>query len=98
MSESIQVITKSGNTVLLALVSNGDGTYSVSVSTAGGAGDVVTIAQLPPAAVPADGGTTPSTTRINTLLSGYNGSTWDFLRTALVAVQTTFVGILNTIP
>ncbi len=36
---------------------------------------------LPNAAALADGSATPTTTRIGSLITGYNGTTWDFLRT-----------------
>ncbi len=36
---------------------------------------------LPNTATLADAGATPTTTRIGSLITGYNGATWDFLRT-----------------
>lgn len=40
---------------------------------------------------------TANTQQVEARLQGYNGTTWDRIRTALVAVQTTFVGILNVL-
>lgn len=40
---------------------------------------------------------TQNSESVEARLTGFNGTTWDRIRTGLVAVQTTFVGLLNTI-
>lgn len=54
---------------------------------------------FPSAANPSDGVTnSESTPSLRARLIGYNGTTWDRVRTGLTTVQTAFTGILNTIP
>lgn len=45
----------------------------------------------------ADATANPTTVSEGAYLQGFNGTTWDRIRTGLVAVQTTFVGLLNAI-
>lgn len=59
-----------------------DGSNAVSNITANADGSSNTRNQMP----------------IDSRLEGYNGSTWDRIRTALIGVQTTLTGMLNTLP
>lgn len=49
------------------------------------------------AAAAADAKANPTAGLLQSIMSGFNGATWDRIRTGLVGVQTTFVGVLNTI-
>lgn len=49
------------------------------------------------AAVAADAKANPTAGLLQSLLVAFNGATWDRVRSGLVGVQTTFVGLLNTI-
>lgn len=51
-------------------------------------------------AVPADAKTNASATSglVQALLSGFNGTTWDRIRTGVTALSSTLTGYLNTIP
>lgn len=49
------------------------------------------------AVLAADAMAKPTTTSVLSWLVGYNGTTGDLIRSGLVAVQTSFVGLLNTI-
>lgn len=71
-----------------------DGTPDVFVK--GGSGG---LDELPAPSAPADGEANPSTvSRIGALLFGFNGATWDRIRTALTTPSSTLTGILNALP
>jgi len=54
---------------------------------------------FPVASASADGATNVTlVTKIGSRLEAYNGATWDMARSGLTAVQTTVVGLLNTMP
>lgn len=60
----------------------GDGTSQITLTTANGDSVSNSSVRLP----------------VNARLDGYNGATWDRLRAGLTGVQTTFTGLLNTVP
>ena len=60
--------------------------------------DAVGGAIFPVAAALADAAANGVVTQIGARLEGYNGATWDMLRTGLTGVQATVVGLLNTLP
>jgi hypothetical protein len=49
-------------------------------------------------AVSADAVANPTVSKIGTFLSGFNGTTWDRLRTGTSAISATLTGFLNTLP
>ncbi len=55
-------------------------------------------AKLPAVAVGADAVANPTLSKIFTFLMGFNGTSWDRLRTAVVSITSTLTGFLNTIP
>lgn len=59
---------------------------------------ISTNANTPDASTTADAESNPSTTRTGSLGYSYNGSTWDRVRSGIVAVATSFVGWINTLP
>lgn len=52
---------------------------------------------FPVAAAQADATANPTTTNVGAFGSAFNGTTWDRIRSGLVAVQTTFTGIVNSL-
>lgn len=59
---------------------------------------ISTNANTPDASTTGDAESNPSTTRTGSLGYAYNGSTWDRIRSGIVAVATSFVGWINTLP
>lgn len=72
-------------------------TLQVNMSSFGTLGDV-TVAELPTAAALSDATANPTTTEVSANMKGFNGSTWDRVRTGIVSVATSFVGWVNTLP
>jgi hypothetical protein len=76
-------------TVLRAIQSGGGG---------GSNGFSTSDTELPAAAALADATANPTTSALGTFLHGFNGTTWDRLRTAVVAATSTLTGLLNVLP
>lgn len=79
--------------------------YKVASTTTGGGSSIVgsiDIAKVGTVAVPTSGADAVSNTRsdvpVSSRLSGFNGTTWDRLRTAVVTATSTLTGWLNTLP
>lgn len=72
--------------------------YSVlktySTATISGAVDT----EFPAAAALADAKANPTTTSVEAHMSGFNGTTWDRLRSGVTALTATLTGFLNTLP
>lgn len=67
--------------------------YKYSAASVGS----VAIDEFPEAAALEDGSADPTTTSVGSYMMGYNGSTWDRIRTAITTATSTFTGILNVL-
>lgn len=74
---------------------NSGSTSTIDINFAQG---ISNSANTPDASTTADAESNPSTTRTGSLGYSYNGSTWDRVRSGIVAVATSFVGWINTLP
>lgn len=80
-------------------IPKGDSAGRTIVTSEAGAPVIVDVAELPPAANPADAEANDiATTNIRSRSFGFNGATWDRLRSSLSAVTSTITGYLASIP
>lgn len=54
--------------------------------------------ELPAAAALADATANPTVPAVGSFMHGFNGTTWDRIRTAITTATSTFTGILNSLP
>lgn len=73
-------------------------TYNIFVVQTSNTTTVTVDSEFPAAAAAADADANPTTTSVKSYMMGFNGATWDRLRTAVVAVTSTLTGFLNTLP
>lgn len=95
----IKLIRTAGSNVTCS-VQVGQSDVHETSAIAGAATNVTVTAdtEFPAAAAMKDASSNSTTTNVDARLSGFNGTTWDRLRTALTAVSSTLTGLLNTLP
>jgi hypothetical protein len=95
--QSVEMEVRNTNQVWIDATVNGEGVELIvggSGGSSGGSGGT-SDTELPSAAAAADATSNPTAPAVRSFLHGFNGTTWDRLRTAITTATSTFTGILN---